>query len=88
MVDRRTSVLSELDGERIVELHLAGLRPGRNGEFLHDAHERLPDDAMVDLAASLVRRLPAVRAVTFEHDGSANEQEFLGFLRRLRKVLS
>ncbi len=80
--------LDALDPERSVEIHLAGLRTGKDRSYWHDAHERLPDDGMVAMAKDLAGRLPNLRAITFEHEGKAPEADFFAFLTRLREELS
>lgn len=78
--------LDALPRERIVELHIAGLRQGSDG-FWHDAHQAAPPDEIFDLIEAFTRDLPALRAVTFEHRGDAPEQEFYGGLERLRQIV-
>ena len=80
--------LDAIDPARVVELHLAGLRAGRSGEYWHDAHERLPDEELLALVLFLARTLPNVRALTFEHAPDAPEADLVATLERLRKELS
>ena len=68
--------LEAIDAARIVELHVAGMRRGADGRFWHDAHELPPNAEVLDIAAALVRELPALRAVTFEHNPVAPEDDF------------
>lgn len=59
-----TEVLGELPLERICEVHLAG---GQHHDgFKLDAHSGLVEPALEALAWSVVERLPALRAITFE----------------------
>lgn len=80
--------LDVLDAERIVELHIAGLRPGRAGSSWHDAHDLLPEAALREMTKHLATTLPNLKAVTFEHAPGAPEAEFLSFLETLRATLS
>lgn len=75
-----------LPADRIIELHIAGMRQGSDG-FWHDAHQELPLDEIYDLVAEFSVNLPALRAVTFEHRGDAPEAEFYAGLERLRDIL-
>lgn len=78
--------LDALPRARIVELHIAGMRQGKDG-FWHDAHQSPPPDEIFGLIEDFVRELPALRAVTFEHRGDAPEQEFYDGLERLRHFI-
>ncbi|KFA94044.1 hypothetical protein Q664_05230 [Archangium violaceum Cb vi76] len=79
--------LDVLEPERIVELHLAGIRSGRSGRFWHDSHGDVPEEELLELTAHLARRLPRLAAVTFEHAEDAPEADFMRTLERLRRVL-
>lgn len=75
-----------IDAERIVELHIAGMRQGSDG-FWHDAHQLPPADEIFDMVEGFVAALPNLRAVTFEHHGSAPEADFFAGLERLRRFI-
>jgi uncharacterized protein (UPF0276 family) len=77
-----------LPQERIVELHVAGMRLGSDKRHWHDAHHLLPPDEVIDHVVALAHALPNVRAVTFEHDAAASEQDFIGTLERLARGLA
>ena len=68
--------LDAIEPERIVELHVAGMRLGSDGRFWHDAHELPPSPEVLDFMAGFVRDLPSLEAVTFEHNPSAPEEDF------------
>lgn len=51
--------------DRIIEVHLAGARLDESGVWL-DAHNGTLQDEVLDLAARVLPRLPAVRALTLE----------------------
>ena len=57
-------LLDELPLERVWEVHVAGGEQ-LDGVWL-DAHSGLVDPALVEIAASVVPRLPSLRAITFE----------------------
>ncbi|WP_395704180.1 DUF692 family multinuclear iron-containing protein [Aquabacterium sp.] len=57
-------VLDELPLDRVWELHLAG-GSLLDGYWL-DAHDRLADQALLDIAAALIPRLPNLGALIFE----------------------
>lgn len=78
--------LDALPADRIIELHIAGMRPGSDN-FWHDAHQLMPPDEIFDLTADLVGDLPALEAVTFEHRGDAPEEDFYAGLDRLRRFI-
>lgn len=75
-----------LPQHRIIELHIAGMRQGNDG-YWHDSHQFMPPDEIFEMVESLVTDLPALRAVTFEHQGDAPEEEFLAGLQRLRRFI-
>lgn len=79
--------LDAVDRERIIELHIAGIRPSNSGRWWHDSHDRVPEDAVVAFTKTLVDELPALEAVTFEHDPTAPEEDFVATLRMLREVV-
>lgn len=78
--------LDALPRDRIVELHIAGMRQGKDG-FWHDAHQATPADDIYDMIEGFVADLPALRAVTYEHRGDAPEAEFYAGLERLRRFI-
>jgi uncharacterized protein len=78
--------LDALPRDRIVELHIAGMRQGNDG-FWHDAHQASPPDEIFVRIEDFVRDLPALQAVTFEHRGDAPEAEFYAGLERLRRII-
>jgi uncharacterized protein (UPF0276 family) len=79
--------LSALDPERVIELHVAGMRPSNGGRFWHDSHgSRLHDDVLVMLGA-ILRRFSGVRAITFEHSMEGSAEDFLAGLEQVRSVV-
>ena len=79
--------IDALPADRIVELHVAGMRLGSDG-FWHDSHHDTPSDSVLAHVARLVGGLPALRAVTFEHHAKAGEPEFLATLDHLNSILA
>lgn len=80
--------LDALDAERIIEIHVAGMRKSAGAPYWHDAHGMPLNDDVLAMARRLTRCLPKLRAITFEHAHDAPEQEFYDNLRRLREVVS
>lgn len=80
--------LDALDAERIVELHVAGMRKSSGSRFWHDAHGLPLRDEVLAMAARLSKELPALRAITFEHAHDAPEQDFYVNLARLKEAIS
>lgn len=80
--------LDLLDPERIIELHVAGMRQSKGSRFWHDAHGLPPSDEILSLTRHLVARLPSLKAVTLEHSFDAPEADFYVSLERLRGALS
>lgn len=79
--------LDALDSARIVELHVAGMRCGSDGRFWHDAHELPPNEDVLRWTGRLVETLPALAAVTFEHNPAAPEADFFACLDRINGAL-
>ena len=79
--------LEALDAERVVELHVAGMREGSDG-YWHDHHQFLPPAEVLALTGRLARDLPALEAVTFEHHASASEEDFHEGLAGIAEVLA
>ncbi|WP_051969263.1 multinuclear nonheme iron-dependent oxidase [Kitasatospora azatica] len=81
-------LLADLPLDRVWEVHLAGGLEHR-GYWL-DAHSGLPDQELLDLAARVLPRLPALRAVLFEVVGPAVTQleaaEVRDLLVRVREM--
>ncbi|MEX2205442.1 MAG: DUF692 family multinuclear iron-containing protein [Myxococcota bacterium] len=80
--------LDVLPRERIVELHIAGIRPSRSTGFWHDSHGDLPEVAMIELVREFVCTLPSLRAVTFEHLDGADEGDLRQTLKALRAAMA
>jgi len=77
-----------LPKDRIIELHVAGMRLGSDKRHWHDAHHLLPPDEVIDQVVALAHALPNVRAVTFEHHVTGSEDDFIGTLERLAQGLA
>ena len=75
-----------LPKERIVELHVAGMRKGSDG-FWHDSHRDRPNEDVLEWTQRLVAELTNLRAVTFEHDPDAPGEDFFDTLGQLDKIL-
>lgn len=78
--------LDVLPRDRIVELHIAGMREGGDG-YWHDAHQAMPPDEVFGLVEGFVADLPALEAVTFEHKADAPAGDFISGLERLRAFI-
>ncbi len=75
-----------LPRDRIVELHIAGMRQGGDG-FWHDSHPTMPPDEIFDMVEGYAKSLPNLRAVTLEHHASGQEADFYMALERLRRFI-
>lgn len=80
--------LDAIEPERIVELHVAGMRQGSDRRFWHDAHEVPPSEEVLEITVHLAKTLPALRAITFEHHAAAPEGDFFRSLERLNEALA
>ncbi|MBR1033796.1 MULTISPECIES: DUF692 family multinuclear iron-containing protein [Bradyrhizobium] len=80
--------LDKISPARIVEIHVAGIRRSRSGPFWHDSHADVPEKAILELATDLIRTLPMLRAVTFEHAESAPEDTFISTLEVLKHIVA
>lgn len=78
--------LDALDLSRVVELHVAGIRPSDNSGYWHDAHALPPSASTLEIVSDLVKILPNLRAVTLEHNADAPPEEFISALRDLRNA--
>ncbi len=78
--------LDALDRERIVELHVAGMREGSDG-FWHDSHRDLANDDVLGWTERLVGELPGLRAVTFEHHADSAADAFFTGLETLDRLM-
>jgi uncharacterized protein (UPF0276 family) len=77
-----------LPADRIIELHVAGMRLGSDSRYWHDAHHLVPPDEVIEHVGALANALPNVRAVTLEHHASGAEADFLGILERLARLIA
>ena len=73
--------------ERLVELHVAGIRSGQSGRFWHDAHDLVPESAIFDAVARIVHTAPCLAAITLEHDIKGAAAEFITCLEKLRRIV-
>ena len=80
--------LDVLDLDRVIEIHVAGVRRGVSSPYWHDAHALPLSDDILALARDVGRKLPQLKAVTFEHAVSAPLEDFYGSLERLRERLA
>lgn len=83
-------VIDELPLERVWEIHVAG---GQTMDgYTLDSHSDLTPEAVLDLAARVVPRLPNLRALIFEilpdwlATGAVDESDFVEHLARLQGV--
>ena len=79
--------LDVLPKELIVELHVAGMRLGKDDNHWHDAHFVLPNDEVMGFTADMVKTLPNLRAVTFEHQADGPENDFHQTLEKLNMLM-
>ena len=78
--------LDALDRQRIIEIHVAGMRQDADG-FWHDSHHDLPNDDVLSWAERFVGELPCLRAVTFEHHADDAEDAFFATLETLDRLM-
>ena len=78
--------LDALDPERVVELHVAGMRQGSDG-YWHDSHRDLPSDDILNWTERLLGELPGLRAITFEHHSDGPVDAFFGGLETLDRLM-
>lgn len=78
--------LDVLPKDKIVELHIAGMREGSDG-YWHDAHQLEPEDDIVAMVGRFAHDFPKLRAVTFEHHAAAPEDAFFASLERINAVM-
>lgn len=80
--------LDVLPRGRVVELHVAGVRPSANGRWWHDCHDIPPPRELLSMIPDLLGAFPSIRAVTFEHAEDAPEEDLMRSLECLRRALS
>lgn len=81
--------LEEIDRERVVELHVAGMRSSGigNRQYWFDAHQIPPSEPIFDLIEQALRVLPNVKAITLEYSMEGKSDGFFLSLIRLAKIL-
>ena len=78
--------LDAIDKERVIELHVAGMRQGSDG-FWHDSHHDLPNDDVLGWTERLVGELTGLRAVTFEHHADTPVDAFYSGLESIDRLI-
>jgi uncharacterized protein (UPF0276 family) len=75
----------EIEHERVVELHVAGMRSSLHGanEYWFDAHQVPPNTATIELVGEALRLLPNVMAVTLEYSLEGEPDGFFSTLEIL-----
>jgi uncharacterized protein len=75
----------EIERERVVELHVAGMRSSRHGanEYWFDAHQEPPNTATIEITEEALRLLPNVMAVTLEYSLEGETDGFFSALEIL-----
>ena len=76
-----------LPAERVVELHIAGLRKSPALNVWHDAHGAALSEEVLALLATVVPRLPMLQAVTLEQSMDQDENSFLQALASISSVV-
>ncbi len=79
--------LDQLPAERVIELHIAGIRKSPGHDTWHDGHGRTLEPELLDLLKLTLDRFPNVEAVTLEHDGSLPQEEMFESLESIHQVL-
>lgn len=80
-----TACFDEVDRDKVVELHVAGMRSSGAGdqEYWFDSHQEPPNNATFELVEQALRVLPSVRAVTLEYSMEGESAGFFASLERL-----
>lgn len=78
--------LHHLPMERVLELHVAGMRRSASGDFWHDSHGMALDEEVLALLSELAGRLPNLQAVTLEHSIDKPTEDFLHSLEQVRSA--
>ena len=81
--------LEALNPDRIVELHIAGMRASSDGNYWHDSHAHMPTDTVLDLVRDNLKNiLPKLEVVTLEHSADAPESDFYTSLKAIRSIFN
>lgn len=79
--------LDHLPLDRIIELHIAGMRKSATQDVWHDAHGMPLGADILSLLAEIAGSLPKLRAVTLEHSAEKPADDFLFSLEQVHAAM-
>lgn len=79
--------LDVLDRDRVIELHVAGMRRGRSSDYWNDAHGVALSDDVLAMTRHVLTCCHGIRAITFEHSMDGPEDDFYAGLERLQEIV-
>ncbi|RSV22290.1 DUF692 family multinuclear iron-containing protein [Sphingomonas sp. ABOLH] len=80
--------LDHLPAERVIELHIAGMRQSSSGDLWHDAHGANLSEEILRILTEVLPRFFAVEAVTLEHSIERPDRDFLTSLELTRNAMN
>lgn len=80
--------LEALNPDRVVELHIAGMRSSSDGNYWHDDHSLSPSKESISLMQSLTPRFKSLKTITLEHAIDGNEGDFFRSLAAIKASLN
>ncbi len=79
--------LEHLPLERVIEIHIAGMRKNLTQDVWYDAHGQPLSAEILGLLGQIRSRLPNLQAVTLEQSLDRSEDEFLSALKEITVVI-
>jgi uncharacterized protein len=79
--------LSDLATERLIEIHVAGMRKGHTSNHWHDAHGLPPSEEIFASTKQILRLCSSIEAITLEHAIEGSEQDFYSSLQKLKELV-
>jgi uncharacterized protein (UPF0276 family) len=79
--------LESLDFDRVIELHVAGMRKSKSEDFWHDAHAMPVSDEVHNVSSFLIKQCQNLKAVTIEYAPEGNDESFFECAEKVRRSL-
>ncbi len=80
--------LDDIEFDRVIELHVAGMRKSGRTNYWYDGHEIPPSSEIYDILPFLLEKMPNIKAITIEHSMKGDEKELFRCAEILKGIVN
>lgn len=76
-----------IDFERVIEIHITGIKKSQSFPVWHDDHNHVPDSDVLSLLSQIIPKLSNLKAITLELNRQENINDYLDSLKSIHKIV-